>query len=255
MIDGTTIDRKHAVPLYHQIFLQLRDEIIGGVRAFGTAVPTEQELAAQYQVSRITARRALYELAQEGFVERRRRTGTRVVHRVPTRPIEANMDQALESLLAFGRNTRVRVIDIATEVASVDVAERLRIAPGDAVVRAVRLRLLENELLGEVISYVPAALGLSLAASDLVDTPMLALLQEAGHTIGGGEQTISATVAGSRLATLLEIDARAPVLRVERSVVDTSGRALLLTIARYRADRYRIAIDLHAPTAGAPSLA
>src|SRR3546814_584679 len=114
----TSVIRGDAVPLYHQIFLTLRDDIIAGRRAHGSLMPTEHELIATMVVSRITARRALDELAEHGFVERRRRTGTRVIYRAPTAPIEANLEQTLESLLAFGRNTQVRVTTFETIPAS-----------------------------------------------------------------------------------------------------------------------------------------
>jgi GntR family transcriptional regulator len=246
MTEPTTVDRANAVPLYHQIFLLLRDEILAGRQALGSILPTEQGLAAAHDVSRITARRALDELAQHGFVERRRRTGTRVIHASPTRPIEADLEQAVESLLAFGRDTRVRVLALGTEAADAAVAEQLRIKEGAEVVRAVRVRMIGAEPLGEVVSHVPAALGLALTRADLTRTPMLALLRDAGHAIGGGYQTISGGVAGGHLAALLSIDLRAPILRIERTVLDTSGRALLFTVASYRADRYRVTIDLHA---------
>ncbi len=232
------------MPLYHQIFLTLRDQIISGVRGFGTTLPTEQELSRSHKVSRITARRALHELAQHGFVERRRRTGTRIVFRSRTQPIETNVDQAVESLLAFGRNTKVRVLALARVPCETDVAEKLGIRQSDPVERAVRVRALDGEPLGEVISYVPATLGLNLTRRGLAATPILGLLLNAGHVIGGGTQTISATVADGRLASLLDIDMRAPILRIERVVLDRSGMALLLTVANYRADRYRISVDL-----------
>ena len=246
MSELTSVDRGHAVPLYHQIFLMLRDEIIAGRRSVGSAMPTEQRLALEHDVSRITARRALDELAQHGFVERRRRTGTRVVYQAPTHPIEADLEQAVESLLAFGRDTLVRVISLETEPARADIAQQLKLAEGDQVVRAVRLRLIGDDPLGEVISYVPASLGLDLTRGGLTKTPMLGLLKEASHVIGGGHQTISASVAGGHLAALLSIDQRAPILRIERTVLAADQRPLLFTVANYRADRYRIAIDLHA---------
>jgi GntR family transcriptional regulator len=244
MDSSASVDRARAVPLYHQIFLLLRDEIFTGARPFGTVLPTEQQLCETHGVSRITARRSLEELAQHGLVERRRRTGTRVIHRASTRPIEADIDQAVESLLAFGRDTKVRVIEVKTGPATEDVAARLSIAKGDSVVRAVRVRLLEDQPLGEVVSYVPARFGAALDESDLARTPMLALLRAAGHVIGGGEQTISAAVAGGHLANVLGVDDRMPILRIERTVVDAAGTPLLFTVASYRADRYRIAIDL-----------
>jgi GntR family transcriptional regulator len=242
-----TIDRSRAVPLYHQIFLLLRDEIASGTRAFGSLVPTEQGLGEQHQVSRITARRALTELAEHGFVERRRRTGTRVTHRASTHAIEANLDQAIETLLAFGRDTQVRVVDLAHVAAAAGIATRLDLAEGDAVIRAVRVRLLDGQPLGEIVSYVPAQFGAALSAPALARTPILALLRASGHVIGGGDQTISAALAGGHLAEVLGVDDCAPILRIERKVLDEDGRPLLLTTASYRADRYRIAIDLQTP--------
>ncbi|MGH8137117.1 MAG: hypothetical protein ACREVV_02815 [Steroidobacteraceae bacterium] len=53
-----SLDRSAAIPLYHQIFLQVRDEILSGQRPFGSPVATEMELSHIYSVSRITARRA-----------------------------------------------------------------------------------------------------------------------------------------------------------------------------------------------------
>lgn len=246
MTELTSVDRGHAVPLYHQIFLMLRDEIISGQHAAGSIMPTEQGLALAHNVSRITARRALDELAQHGFVERRRRTGTRVVYRSPTRPIEADLEQAVESLLAFGRDTRVRVLALGAETATGDVARQLEIKEGASVIRAVRVRMIGDEPLGEVVSYVPERLGLPLDRGDLTRTPMLALLQNAGHAIGGGHQTISAGVAGGHLAALLAIDLRAPILRIERTVFGVDKRPVLFTVASYRADRYRVSIDLNA---------
>src|SRR5579871_3761824 len=69
------IQRNDAIPLYHQIYLALRDQIYSGALGYGARAPTEHELAEQFGVSRITARRSLKELADNDLVERRRRTG------------------------------------------------------------------------------------------------------------------------------------------------------------------------------------
>jgi GntR family transcriptional regulator len=242
--DANRVDRRDAVPLYHQIFLALRDEILSGRRAFGSAVPTELELSAETGVSRITARRALAELARQRLVERRRRVGTRVVYRAPGPTVDASIDQAVESLLAFGRDTAVRVLEIAEEPASPAVAESLGIAVGAPVVRAVRLRDFGGEPLGRVVSYVPAELSREITPARLRSTPMLGLLREAGVEIGAAGQTISALAADSVLAAVLGLEARSPMLRIERTVADSAGRKVLLTVADYRADRYRIRLDL-----------
>lgn len=245
-MNSPRLDRNGAVPLYHQIFLVLRDEIMGGQRPEGSALPTEHELVDRWSVSRITARRALDELAEHKLVERRRRTGTRVIFRAAAPPMEADLDHAVEALLAFGRDTQVRVLRISEEAVDSDGAIALGLATGAPVVRAVRLRLFGGEPLGRISSQVPAAAAMGRIDADALATrPMLALLQDLGHTLLGGNQTISALSADPELAATLAIEPRAAILRVERVVTGAGGAPILRTVADYRADRYRLNLDLH----------
>lgn len=234
-----------AVPLYHQIFLALRDDILRGRLAFGASVPTEHELAAQHGVSRITARRAVHELAANKLVERRRRTGTRVVYRASTVPIEANVEQAIESLLAFGRNTPVKVVDLAQEPASGEVADILDRPAGTLVYKARRIRHTDRQPLGLVTSWLPVDLGVSITKKSLTKNPILKHLHDAGISIVGGRQTVSALHASPDTAALLGIEPRDALLRIERVILNDGDKPVLFTIADYRADRYRLSLDLH----------
>lgn len=245
MSGAMPLARSAAIPLYHQIYLTLRDEIIRGVRPFGASVPTEMDLAELYGVSRITARRALDELANAGFVERRRRLGTRVTFDAAPRQVEANIDQAVESLIAFGQNTMVRVLEFATIEAPGEIAEKLRVETGAPVIRAVRLRFASEGPLGLIVSHMRSDLGIRVDIDRLTDAPILSLLVDAGVRIGGAVQTIEAKVADGELARNLECEPRDPVLAVERLVEDEGRRTVLVTNAYYRADRYRITIDVH----------
>src|ERR1700748_3966399 len=69
------------VPLHRQLFLVLHDEIARGALAPGDALPTEQSLCDQFGVSRITVRRALADLADQGYIERRQGVGSFVGQR------------------------------------------------------------------------------------------------------------------------------------------------------------------------------
>lgn len=241
--DGA-LDRAAAIPLYHQIFLQLRDEILSGQRAFGSAVATEKKLSETYSVSRITARRALDELAQHQFVARKRRVGTTVIFRPPAKPFEANIDQAVDSLLELGRMTKVRVLAIRKEPAVPWVAEAMGLAAGEPVVRAVRVRDLDGSPLGYVVSYVPASLGRHISRAALAKMPILRLIQNAGHRLGKATQTIAAMLADPVLCNALGVEPRSAILRITRSVYDHAGSPVLLTVAHYRSDRYQLRIDL-----------
>ena len=239
------VRRANAVPLYHQIFLALRDDILQGRLPFGASIPTEHELAARYGVSRITARRAVHELADSRLVERRRRIGTRVIYRTSTAPIETNVDQAIETLLAFGRKTPVHVLDLRTEPAPPGIANMLERPVAAPLLRARRIRQLDGAPLGLVTSWLPADLGVELSRKALAARPILDLLKRRGLEIGGGRQTISAQNATPELAALLDIEPWAAVLRIERVIIGVDQRPILLTSADYRADRYRISLDLH----------
>jgi GntR family transcriptional regulator len=242
------IDRDDAIPLYQQIFLALRDEILSGRRPLGSALPTEHDLSALYGVSRITARRALDDLAGHKLVERRRRIGTRVIFRAPTAPIEANIDQAIESLIAFGRDTQVRVLSLEERPAPGHIAAQLGLEANAPTMHALRLRYRDDVPIGAIESYVPKRFAEGLTRERLTSTPLLEIIRGSGFAIGGGTQTIAATAADPELAALLGTEPRAPLIRIERVVHDRKGDALLVTIAQYRGDRYRLALDLH----GAP---
>lgn len=238
------IDRNAAVPIYHQIYLQLRDQILSGERPYGSALPTEQELSEKFDVSRITARRVLTELSQQNFVERKRRLGTRVIFQSPAKAMEANIDQAVDSLLAFGRRTAVTVIEVAAEMPTPTVASALGTAPGEEVVRAVRVRSIDGAPLGYIVSYVPAALAEIVTAEALSKAPILKVLEEGGYKAEQADQTISATESDPTISRALDIEPRAALLRISRTVYDSGRKPFLLTFAHYRADKFTIRLDL-----------
>ncbi|MES2056533.1 MAG: GntR family transcriptional regulator [Pseudomonadota bacterium] len=240
-----SVDRLNAIPLYHQIFLQLREEITSGERPLGSRMPTEQELAANFGVSRITARRALAELADTNLVARKRRVGTTVIFEPPARPIEGSIDQAIESLLTFGRSTQVKLIELGEAPARAPISEALGVAVGTPLIRVVRVRSLDGEPLGHLISYVPTDLGEHITRAGLRSTPILALIEQAGVKIGAATQTISATLADATLAATLAVEVGSPILRISRTVTDVNGRPVQHILAQYRPDRYQIRLDLH----------
>jgi len=245
---GIVLDREGAVPLYHQIYLSLRDEILCGQRPFGSVLPTEQELSEHYSVSRITARRVLNDLADQHYVERRRRLGTRVIFKSPAKPIEANIDQAVDSLMALGEGTTVNVISVERRPATDIIANALRIDEGADVIRAVRVRCLEGIPLGYIVSYVRGDLAQVISESTLPRAPLLKLLDEAGFHAERAEQTIGAMLADPSLVEALNVEPMSAILRITRTVYDRNNVPFLRTYAHYRSDRFHIRLDLQNPT-------
>ena len=136
-ITSLSIDDRLKTPLYHQIFLILRGQIEEGRLGPGALVPGEEELARQFHVSRITARRALAELAAEGLVTRGRGRGTHVMPRNEPPPLRAGVEGLLENLFAMGLKTRVTLVEFNFEPAAPDVAAALQIRAGEEVQHAL----------------------------------------------------------------------------------------------------------------------
>lgn len=239
-----SLARGGAIPLYYQIYQTLRDEILRGERPFGSRMPTEMMLGERYGVSRITARRALDDLSGDGLVERRRRLGTRVAYRSPRPPIEAGMDHAVESLIAFGATTDVKVLSFGEQPVEPSVMRSLGLKHGERALCATRLRLSGDEPLGVVTSHLPLRAAGAITERALAERPLLALLQDAGFVFGAATQTVEAVLATPDIATLLRVDPQSAILRVERLVRDQAGLPIALTSASYRADRYRLSMEL-----------
>ncbi len=111
-----------------QVYLILRDRILSGATGFGAKLPTENELAKYYAVSRVTIRRALGELSRERLIERRRSAGTRVVYRPAPAPVTADISGVLANIADMGRRSAVKLLAFDYIAASGGVAAALGVA-------------------------------------------------------------------------------------------------------------------------------
>jgi GntR family transcriptional regulator len=232
------------LPLYHQVFLIMRDRILDGMYPPGGLLPSEQEIMRAFDVSRITAKRAMDELAAVGMVRRERGRGTIVTYKAPPR-LETGIEGLLENLLAMGLETDVDLKEFGYVPAGNEIARALGLQPGEMVQCAVRVRSLEGKPFSHLTTYVPEAIGMQYGRDDLASKPLLMLLERCGVSVGGAEQTISATLADPAVARALETETGSPLIRIARIVRDESGRGVEYLIGYYRPDRYQYRMALH----------
>lgn len=236
---GSRVDTGLPTPLYHQIYLILREQILAGRFGPKSRLPTEAEISAGYSVSRITAKRALDELAAEGLVERRRGRGTSVVGLVAEAPVEANISGLIENLLMVGLETKVDILEFGYAAPPPAARKALKLPAGEEAQRAVRVRRHAGVPLSFSTSWVPADLGRKFTAKDLARKPLLALLEQAGCLIGSADQTVSATLAEPAVARALDVRVGSALLSVVRTVFDQRGRPVEYIELLYRPDRYQ----------------
>ena len=237
-LNASLIDAALPTPLYHQIYLLLRDTIRRGELPAGALVPGELDLADLFKVSRITVKRALNELATDSLVTRHRGRGTVVTPAARLSVIRGSFETLIDSLKQMGDETKVRLLEMADIAPTRAIAELLEIDDGEKVQRAVRLRTIEGGPFSYLISYVPMRIARSYTKAELSSLPLLTLLERAGANIDEADQWITAVAAEPKIAQALGVATASPLLRIERLMRDDGGVPVELIHGHYRPDRF-----------------
>lgn len=230
--------RKDPWPKHHQVYLVLRQQIEEGAFTPNEPLPNEFDLADQFAVSRITVRKAMERLDNEGWVERHRGRGTFARRPSQQSPVQASISGTIENLIAMGLGTDVKVLSVDYVSASAEVAAALEIPTGEMVQKAVRLRSLEGHRFSYLITYVPEELGRAFGADELARLPLLVLLEQSGVKAAKARQSISATLATPEIGALLGVEAGSALLAIRRVVSDEAGRPIEYIKGLYRPDTY-----------------
>ena len=227
-----------------QVYLILRDRILSGALGFGVKLPTENELAGRYSVSRVTVRRALGELERERFIERRRSAGTRVIYRPAPAPITADISGVLANIADMGRRTAVKLLSFDYVPAAGTVAEALGVEADELLQRSIRVRSLDRVPFSYLTTHVPESVAVTFSRQELASRPLLELLERAGIKVERARQRIGAGLATPEVAQALDVRAGSPLIELVRVVCDQSGRAIEHLHALYRPDRYAFEMEL-----------
>ncbi len=226
------------LPLYHRIYVVLRQQIAEGQWQPDGAMPSEHELAGLFDVSRITIRRALDRLGKEGLISRRRGSGTFAQPGREAPLIQQDLSGLLENLLVMGLKTSVRVLDFAYVTAPSEVAAALEVPARTLVQKAVRVRSHRGTPFSHLTTWVPEDVGRCYKRADLARRPLLALLEEAGCVVSRADQVISAKLADTAVAQELEMEVGAALLSVRRQVRDLNDRVIEYIEALYQPGLY-----------------
>ncbi|OZI77764.1 GntR family transcriptional regulator [Bordetella genomosp. 12] len=252
------------LPLYHKVYLLLKQRLQAGGFAPLAALPGENALAAEYGVSRLTIRRSLEALEADGLIERRQGRGTFASAQSAAHGTQhsSDMDSLMAHLARMGMQTQVRLLALDTLAAPPQVAAHLELAPGAPVQCAVRVRSHAGLPFSYLTTYVPQAIAQAITQADLMSKPLLAIFRDLGIQAARAEQTLSAVLADPEAAAALDVPVGSALLSLQRLVRDASGRPVEWLHALYRPDRYEYRMDMQAhdmpgqPTwlpAGAPA--
>lgn len=229
------LDRAGPVPLYFQVARRLESAIKSGQIAPGARLENEIEIGHRLGLSRPTIRRAIQELVDMGLVVRRRGIGTQVVQGEVTRQVE--LTSLFEDLASARRHPSTRVLVHDVRPAAEDVAEHLGVPVGSPVLYLRRLRSTDGTPVALMENYL-AEVHTDITPDQLESHGLYQILRSRGVTIRVAKQRIGARREHGDEARLLEIERRSPLLTMQRTAFDASGRAVEFGVHCYRPDMY-----------------
>lgn len=221
-MQGRELRQDAPTPLYFQLYSLLKQSILNGTVSNGTQMPTEQQLAESFSVSRITAKRAMDELAAEQLVERRRGKGTHVTYEYVPKPVQAPLNGMLQQIESMARHSEVRMITCKQAKPPTKIARLLDLERSEKALCVTRVRSRDGQPFGHYASWT-TGLGPSVSRKDFLSTPRLEIFRRNGLNITHVTQTLSAEAANTDLAERLNTTVGAPLISLIRHSYTTTG--------------------------------
>ncbi|MBR8741806.1 GntR family transcriptional regulator [Nocardiopsis sp. MG754419] len=233
---------------YQRVARELRTAVLGGRFDDGSRLPTEAELADLHGVSRQTVRRAFQDLVAEGLVHRVRGRGT-----YPTRNAGRYLRRfgSVEDLMALSEDTRMVVLRPLRRRVDLDVAGRLRLET-DTVHSVDFRRDHDGHPFCVTTVHLPPWVGARLDDVEELDregaesaATVIGLLdRRLAHPVAEAEQSITAVAAPSEVVRDLGCAEEAPLLRVDRTYLDTRGAVVELATSHFLPEQYSYRLRL-----------
>jgi GntR family transcriptional regulator len=227
-------------PAYKRIKNAIRTRIDSGRLKPGDVVDSERELAKIHNVSLMTARHALADLARDGVVERRHGAGTFVA------PPKVHFNKLLsytEQMANLGLSMHSKIVSSGIVNREHEIAARLGLSPNSKLVRVERVRSAGDEPVALEVCYLSADEFQALIDAPLDHISLFSMLErERGVELSYADEEIDATAADHRIAELLDIARGTPLLRIRQLIFSTKGRATVYVMGLYRSGRHTLRI-------------
>ncbi|HWJ88063.1 MAG TPA: GntR family transcriptional regulator [Pelagibacterium sp.] len=229
-------------PLYLRLRRSIEDAIRSGLIHPGDALPSERDIAATAEVSRVTVRKAVQDLVVEGILIQRHGSGTFVT------PEVQRVEQSLSSLTSFTEDMARRGMSLSSQWLdrglydpSPEETVILGLGPSEKVARVARLRIADNNPLAIERASLAASV---LPRPETLGSSLYERLGESGHRPVRAIQRIAAVNLERHDAGLLNVAPGAASLRIERRSYLASGRVIEFTRSIYRGDAYDFVAEL-----------
>ena len=238
---------------YITVKSKLLEDIGRGVYKPGDKLPTEREMCALFNVSRITVRQALAELENDGWVRRTQGRGTFLRHpdRNKERRRAEKFEQPLNSHYSFSEELKkqgvtpgTRVLSLTHIIAQPPLTEKLQVPPGHMIDVLLRLRLADDDPYAYETSYVPSEY-LNGASSDEIAREGLynTMEKRSGVRPNKAVEIFEAGIAPEFIAEMLGRKGIVSIMQIER-VAYYDDRPVEYCLTSVAGEKYRFRVKL-----------
>ncbi len=240
-----SISRSGSLNLTKQIKQKIADDIENEVYPSGGKIPTEKQFCEQFKVSRITVKNAILELVNEGMLYRIKGKGTFVRKKKYELNFLYRDTSFHEQILTSGIIPTSRVLSMDVRQADRDIAERLGIEKEGRFIHLLRLRLVNQEPVAVVESFLPFDLCSFILGHDFTKESLHVLLNTKEQSkIVRVTRDVEAVETTKTEKMLLGVANSSPLLFFTNYSYNANGRVVDYCMSYYRGDRSKFSIEI-----------
>ena len=234
------LNKESSVALYQQLIDEIKDQIASGKLTTGDRLMTEFELSQEYNVSRITVRKAIEVLVEENILIKKQGIGTFVAEKKLTRNVGVFMGFT-SNCIQDGKTPSTKLLAAELVKATTVDVKNLDLKPGEKVIKINRLRISDGDPV--VIEETRFSQKYAFLLGENLEGSLYEILAHNGIIMSGGKRTINICNTTKEEAELLEVEENEVMLYMKDICVDANGTPIHSCKSIINPRRYEIIIN------------
>lgn len=236
----------YKLPKYYQVKKTIVEKIDNDKFVIGQLIPSERELMVMFDVSRITVRKAIEELEQEGYLYKVQGKGTYVKGDQNSQDL-ISITSCTQDVIRLGMKPSRKVLYSKVMPADKKRQRKLSIGDNDKVFFLSRIYYADNEPINYTKTYLPYRLFEGIEQYDFSRESLYEVLEKKyGVALSRAVRSIEAIIAHDEIAEYLDVEEGVPLLLFQCTTYGlVGGKEIPVETFKccYRSDKFKFYIN------------